>query len=198
MANIQAPFGFRPALRYDGVALNFAAKRYLIASNNSSVICRGDPVKLLSTGFVDVLAPGTTAVLGIFWGCEYQDSVFQRSVWLPSWQAPTTVVSGSQPICWVFDDPNMIFEVQSGNSASTATAITQGNVGNNIQFAGQSTPNTAGYSQAYADQNTLTTTSTLPFRIWDLGNRIGNDNTSAFNTILVKPNFSQLNNTTGV
>lgn len=198
MANIQGPFGFRPVRRSDGAAPNYNQTPYLIAFNNSNTIARGDPVKGLSSGFIDVLAPGSTAILGILAGIEYVDPNFQRKVWLNAWKAPS-LASGTVVLAYVWDDPNLIFEVQGGNASVTmSTPIGQGSVFNNANHAGQSTPTSAGISQAYLDQNSITTTNTLAFRIVGLSQKVGNDNTSAFNTVEVMFNFGQIRSTTGI
>jgi hypothetical protein len=195
MANTQGPWGFRPVRRLDGAAPNYQYNPYQLAYNNANTIAKGDPVKLLASGFIDVLAPGVIAPFGIFWGCSYIDPNFQRTVWLNAWKAPS-LASTVIVTAWVYDDPNLVFEAQSGNSASSGYA--QGNVGNNTNFGGQSTPNAGGLSQAYADQATINTTATLPFRIIGLGQKIGNDNTSPYNTVEVVMNAPQIRAALGV
>ncbi len=195
MANVQGPFGLRPVRRIDGAQPNYQANPYQIAYNNSNKIAKGDPVKLLTSGLIDVLAPGTTAIFGIFWGCQYFDPVQGRTVWSNMWNAVSGLASTQIVTCWVYDDPNIVFEAQAGGST---TPIAQADIGANINFAQQSTPNTIGISTAYLDQTTINTTNTLPFRLVGLSQKVGNDNTSAYNVAEVVFNNAQIKNTTGV
>lgn len=196
MSNIAGPWGFRPVRRIDGTQPTYQLNPYQIAFNNGNKIARGDPVKLLASGFIDILAPGTTAIFGIFMGCEYVDPTLQRKTFQNMWNAVSGLNSATIVTAYVIEDPNVIFEVQAGNNAGTG--FVQGNVGNNANFLNQGAPNAAGISVALLDQTTIATTNTLPFRVIGLSQKIGNDNTSAFNTVEVALNFSQLKNTTGV
>ena len=120
----------------------------------------------------------------------------QRTVWLNAWKAPS-LASTVVVTCWVYDDPNIVFEGQAGGSSTTG--LLQADVGNNVNFGGQSTPNSAGFSQAYFDQTTLNpATTTLPFRLIGMSQKVGNDPLSAYDTVEAVFNFSQIKSTTGV
>ena len=199
MSNIQGPWGFRPVRRIDGADPTYSLNPYQIAYNNGNVIARGDPVILNSSGLIDTIAPGTTAIFGIFMGCEYPDPTLQRKTFQNAWRAVSGLASTAIVTCYVIEDKKVVFEAQMGNSNTTPTGpITQANVGNNINFYAQATPNSSGISGAYADQYTIGTTNTLPFRIIGLSQKVGNDNTSIYNTIEVCLNYDQLGNETGV
>lgn len=206
MANNQAPFGFRYVRRLDGAQPNYKVTTRYIAFNNANKIAKGDPVKMLSTGFIDIATPGAQ-IAGIFIGCKYYDPSQNRTVWLPSWSAPTTLTnpSGIFSLYYgnnaanveaeIIDDPWAVFEVQAGGSS---TAIAIGNVQQNINFGGQGSPNTANISQAFVDQTSIATTAGLPFRIVGLSQKIGNDNSSGFNTVEVALNNSDYKTLSGV
>lgn len=206
MSNVQAPFGFRPVRRQDGAQPNYKITTRYIAFNNANKIAKGDPVKTLSTGYIDIGAPGAQ-ILGIFLGCKYYDPTTQRMQWYDQWLAPTNLSapsgfnpyfgnSGANVEAYIIDDPSMVFEVQAGNS--TTTAITIANVGNNADFLGQGAPNLAGISTALLRQDTIATTSTLPFRIIGVSQKIGNDNSAPYNTVEVVLNNSDYKTLTGV
>lgn len=208
MANVQSPFGFRPVRRVDGAVPNYKVTTRYLAYNNTNTIARGDPVKTLSTGYIDRGTAGAQ-IVGIFWGVKYYDPTTQRIQWYPNWTAPTNLTappsSGYSPYfggqganveAQIIDDPWLVFECQTGGS--TTTPINLGNVGNNVNFAGAGAANSAGNSVAYVDQTTVLTTSTLPFRIIGLSQKIGNDNASAYNTVEVVLNNSDFKTLTGV
>jgi hypothetical protein len=191
MANTQAPFGFRPVRRIDGAALNFMTNVRLIASNDTTPIGYGDPVTSLNTGYVTRSTAGTTTIAGIFMGCEYYDTAFQRWTWMPNWTG-TTSTSG-EIRAYICDDVNVVFEAQSNG-----TAIGLADVQANINFVIGS-PNAAGISTSALNQSTINpATATLPFRIVGLSQRIGVDNASSYNVAEVILNNANYRTTTGV
>lgn len=165
MANIFAPFGFRPVRRNDGAAWTGNMTQYKIASGNSHSFFYGDPVYRLSTGYIDdSTSLPTQGVLGIFVGCEFQN-VAQGSPWSNYYPGAST----ADVLAWVIDDPNVVFQVQVGNSTLGPGAggpIAQSGVGGNISYGLGSGNTQNGISGAYLDANTgPTTTDTLPFTI---------------------------------
>jgi len=90
MANVQAPFGFRPTSLLAGAAPNYMISQAQIAYDNANDIGTGDVVILLDTGYIDTISPGTSVIYGIFAGCEYYDSTIQRKVWAPAWRGPVS------------------------------------------------------------------------------------------------------------
>lgn len=206
--NVQSPFGFRPVRRLDGAVPNYKVTTRYLAFNNTNTIARGDPVKTLSTGFIDRGTAGAQ-ILGIFWGCKYYDPTTQRTQWYPNWPAPTNLTAppttgfspyygqqGGNVEAYILDDPWIVFEAQAGTSSSTG--ITLGNVGNNADFSGAGAANSAGNSVAFLNQATIGTNSAFPFRIVGLSQKIGNDNSGAFNIAEVVLNNSDYKTLTGV
>jgi hypothetical protein len=206
MANTNAPFGFR---QYSGTgsAPTYEQVQMSIASTNSTAIYYGDPVAQLSTGYISTNSiSGTAAITGIFVGCRYLSVAQKRPVWSNYW--PGSDANGDVT-AYVITDPNAQFIVQTANSNTTATAVGLTNVGNNIGFA-MGTGNSAnGISGAYADQYTINTTATLPFRIIALANYTpggvsplatinGNDPTTAYNQIIVTFNNASTKSLTGI
>ena len=124
---------------------------------------------------------------------------------------------------YVITDPNARFIVQTANSNTTATAVGQAQVGQNIGFAwndstatGETNGNTAnGLSTMFADQYTLSSAgvsganAALPFRVIALANYLpgqaaplsgvnGNDATAGYNKIVVGFNNAMPRNFAGV
>jgi hypothetical protein len=103
-------------------------KAYVIASAYGTNIFSGDPVKLVDAGVVELgTSDGTRngtvdgiLLLGIFAGVEYRDSN-GRPVVSNYWPASTT---GTQIQCYVYDDPETLFDVQYDNPSSGTTVQT--------------------------------------------------------------------------
>ena len=169
-----------------------------------------------STPVVTVYVP----VAGVFTGCKYLSVSQKRTVWSNYWGGSD---ASTDVIAYVITDPNARFTVQTGNSNTTATAVGQANVGENIGFNWQDSTATGetngrtstGISTMFADQFTLSSAgvlganAALPFRIIALANFEpgqtsplisinGNDNTSGYNEIIVGFNNAMPRNFAGV
>lgn len=198
MANTQGPFGFRPVRRVDAADWSASIETRQVLNTDTTAIGRGDVVKALASGYLKratsadnaLAAPG---VMGIFWGCEYYDTALQRPVFSPNWTGVSTALAGSVQAQFIAD-PRVIFQVQVGGSSTpvgiadlgAVIGILDGTIASN------------GYSTQGVDQTVLDQTNTRPFKIWGLDPTIGNDNTSAYNTIWVVLNNASMNSTTGI
>ena len=162
-----------------------------------------------------------TPVAGIFVGCRYLSTANKYPVWRNYW--PGSDANGDVT-AYVVTDPNAQFSVMAGNSNTTATAVGFAQIGQNIGFSftqsGVTSTNgvTAnGLSTCFADQYTLpanfpsgqAANNVLPFRIIALQNYVpgavsplvsinGNDNTTAYNRIVVAFNNSMPRSFAGI
>ena len=169
-----------------------------------------------STPVVTVYVP----VAGVFAGCKYLSTAQKRTVWSNYWPGSDT---SNDVEAYVITDPNARFIVQTANSNTTATAVGQAQVGENIGFAWNDSVSTSetngntfnGLSDFFADQFTLSSAgvtganSFLPFRIIALANYLpgqaaplsgvnGNDATAGYNKIVVGFNNSMPRNFAGM
>lgn len=125
MSATSAAFGFRPSFHNSG---QMRPKAYVIASGYAVNIFSGDPVKLTDNGVVqlgtsDGTRSGTVAginLLGIFAGVQYRDSN-AKPVVSNYWPASTT---GTEIQCYVYDDPETLFDVEYANPSSGTTVQT--------------------------------------------------------------------------
>ena len=203
MSNTFAPFGFSQVGGNAGAAPNFEQASYPILYSDTDKIYTGDPVKIGSNGYIAAWTAGTgvSQLFGIFAGCQYLSTSQSRVVFSPYWPG-SDVASGAQSslvgyVVPVSPGSAPRFLVQTGNSSTTAVAVTQAYVGQNSDVA-MGTGNTLnGRSGAYLDINTFGATATLPFRIIGLYQGVGNgsDATTANNWVIVAANTSQ---TTGI
>ena len=203
MSNTFAPFGYSQVGGNAGAAPNFEQAAYPILYSDTDKIYTGDPVKIGSNGYIAAWTAGTgvSQLFGIFAGCQYLSTSQSRVVFSPYWPG-SDVASGAQSslvgyVVPVSPGSAPRFLVQTGNSSTTAVAVTQAYVGQNSDVA-MGTGNTLnGRSGAYLDISTFGATATLPFRIIGLYQGVGNgsDATSANNWVIVSANTLQ---TTGI
>lgn len=117
MANVDAPFGFRPVRHYFGGLIR--ANRYQIASEYNTSLFTGDPVKGTGTTKQIEIAVTSTNATGVFAGCRYVtpagDIVYSRY-----WPASFAVKSGTVVDAYVWDDPFILFEVQADGAVAAA------------------------------------------------------------------------------
>ncbi len=125
MPAVSAPFGFRPS--YSPIGFD-RAKRYPIAAAYGTAILKNQPVILNTNG---TITAGTAAadLLGVFAGCEYVDATGKPNV-SPNWPAGQTVLAGTQPVGWVYDDPENVYEVQADATLALTSIGDQADVSN--------------------------------------------------------------------
>lgn len=142
MSATLAPFGMRPIFHPSGLD---RARAYIagIATGYASAMYRGSPVKLTTSGTVNLAAASGADMIGAFDGCEYLDANGKPtySTYWPASQAATNTVA------YVWDDPNTVFEMQAEG------ALAQTAIGDQTNFSVA-----AGYG--VGDGSTLTGLST--------------------------------------
>ena len=186
MSATSAPFGFRPSYHNSG---QMRPKAYTIASTYAANIFQGDPVKLTDNGVVqlgtsDGTRSGTTdgvSLLGIFAGCQYIDSLGKPTV-SPYWPSGTT---GTEIVAWVYDDPEMLFEVQY-NNPSPGTSI-QADVGEECDWTVASPGGSTRTGLSNTRLSAVVATSGQ-FQITGTGNQVFDDIADAFIVVTVRIN----------
>lgn len=196
MANVSRVQGARPVKYLNGAAWNGQANLYFIPSGDGTATFIGDFVKMDGTG--DPSASGGSA-LGV--GSVIQAAATNALVgaivgFLPiqtNLNSSQHRLASTGRYCWVVDDPNVIFEIQTSNGTPAV-----GDVNSNVNIAVAAGSTTTGQSGMTADVGTIGTTATLPLRIVGFSQRADNDNASASAKYLVKINNHQLGSSTGV
>lgn len=184
MANVNAPAGFIPRRHGKGGVIR--TNEYQIVGALASNIYRGSAVKPVNTSKrIDVAAAGDR-MAGIFKGCSYTDAAggvqFQ-----PKWLSGTALKAGSSALAEVYDDPDILFQVQmSGTPGAVATDI--GNFADALIGTGNATTGTSG---DMLNQASLGTTDG-GFRIEELDSIQAND-FGQYAKVLVRFNEHQLN-----
>lgn len=195
MSNTQAPFGFKATRSVNGFAPNYALFPSRLSAQAATYVAGfGDVMQSLSTGYVSLCASTATQAAGIFHTAQYYDTVGQQ--WRFVNYLPGSQSTNADYLTFIISSPDQVFEVQSNGAA-----ITTPQVGLNATFvtASNGAPNSySGISTAALDPATVSTNNAFQFRIVGLGQGVGNDNTSSFNTVEVILNNTDFNQLTGV
>ena len=158
MANIDAAFGAKPLRHLTGGVIR--ANEWKIIKEYNTNVFTGDFVQLASTGYVQVGA-ATNRLLGVFAGCKYLASngevVFKRY-----WPTGTATLSDGDVTAYVYDDPNIVFAIQSSGSTVFADL---GELGDHVAGAGSTSTGQSGF-----EINGSTGTGTAGLRVLGLYN----------------------------
>lgn len=181
MANANRPMGLWPVKHLNGSPFNGQANLYQIAAADTNGYAIGDPVK--STGNADAngvagvtLATVTGAFRGVIVGLGVSTGnaiAFEAGLFNPNNLNQTIRPAAAQSTDWyalVVDSPDVIFEVQEGNDASTQ--LTAANIGDNTNlYAGANNGFQSGFT---IDATLAATTSTLQVKILGLVRSLDN------------------------
>lgn len=189
MSATSAPFGFRPSYHNSG---RITAKAYVITSGYAQNIFQGDPVKLTDAGVIELgtsdgTRSGTTdgiKLLGIFAGCQYNDSTGKPSL-SPFWPAST---AGTEIIAWVYDDPEIIYDVQYTNPSAGTTVQTA--VGEQCDWTVASPGGSTSVGLSTCQLTAIQATS-AQFQITGIAGGVDNALTDAYVTVTVRLNEAQ-------
>ena len=160
MANKDAAFGAKAVRHITGGTIRANEWKIIGDGTSSSNIFTGDFVKLGATGYIDVAAAGNR-LLGVFAGCRFTNSSGEV-VFSKHYPASTTTQGSGDITAFVYDDPNIVWSIQSSGSADFADI---GNLADHVAGAGSTT--TGGSAH---EINGTTGTGTAGLRILGLYN----------------------------
>lgn len=113
MANTNAPQGLSPVRLFNGGDVR--STEYSIASDYATKIHLGDVVQMTGTGTnIAIAEAGNVDNIGVFAGCSYINEQ-GRPTWSHYWPASS---SFTKVVAYVWDDPNLIFEIQTDTLAA--------------------------------------------------------------------------------
>ena len=179
MANLDAPFGLRPARTSIS---SQQQNRYRIAANYNTSIFQGDLVAMVTGGGIErVAAGGSGFILGVFNGCEFTDPSTGKPTFSNHYPAST---NAADIIANVIDDPNAVFEIQ----ADAAFPVTD--LAGNYDILATAGDTVSGTSRIELEVGTAdSTVATLPLKAIDISQDPENSDTSTANTnVIVKIN----------
>ena len=175
MANLDAPFGLRPARTSIS---SQQQNRYRIAANYNTSIFQGDLVAMVTGGGIErVAAGGSGFILGVFNGCEYTDPSTGKPRFSNHYPAST---NAADIMANVIDDPNAVFEVQ----ADAAFPVTD--LAGNYDILATAGDTVSGSSRIELEVGTAdSTVATLPLKAIDISQDPENSDVSSANTNVI-------------
>jgi hypothetical protein len=179
MANLDAPFGLRPARTSIS---SQQQNRYRIAANYNTSIFQGDLVAMVTGGGIErVAAGGSGFILGVFNGCEFTDPSTGKPRFSNHYPAST---NAADIIANVIDDPNAVFEVQADAAFPVA------DLAGNYDILATAGDTVSGSSRIELEVGTAdSTVATLPLKAIDISQDPENSDVSSANTnVIVKIN----------
>ncbi len=179
MANLDAPFGLRPARTSIS---SQQQNRYRIAANYGTSIFQGDLVAMVTGGGIErVAAGGSGFILGVFNGCEYTDPTTGKPTFSNYYPAST---NAADIMANVIDDPNAVFEIQADAAFPVA------DLAGNYDILATAGDTVSGTSRIELEVGTAdSTVATLPLKAIDISQDPENSDVSSANTnVIVKIN----------
>ena len=180
MSASNAPFGLRPAYHPSGLDRAKALANGIVSAYSSDIL-KGAPVKMATTGVLQVIA-STEAWLGAFDGVEFTDSTGRRRV-SNYWPASTVATA---VVAYYYDDPQIVYEIQAdGVVAQTA-------IGDNANFSNLTAgSNVTGLSQCTISSSLSGSSAYAQMRILDIAPYPGNAWGDAYPILRVSNSLSQ-------
>jgi len=193
-----APFGLRPVSYLGSGPIPCPQNSYFVAYNYATALFTGDPVTLLADGTIGrATGANNGPVSGVFAGVQYYD-VNNNLVNLPYWPNPAPPTFRNQnPVAFVLDDPNILYDIQAGNAAGSGGAgILQVDLFSNATI-GFGTAGSTVSGQSGAVLLAIDNTATSPLKILRLTPVPGNAFGVNYNNVIVQINDNPLRGSTG-
>ena len=186
---VNAPYGFQPINRVDGMPYAGATRQYGI--DPAADIFHGDLVQIVA-GVVQPFT-GTDAgfPVGVFMGAQYKNSMSQTV------QAQYYPAGAAEGVAYVVVDDQAAYKVVVTNGSSVVVdTTTVAAIGANVavvQGAGNTTTGDSGQSVLAGSE---AVTATLPIRVVDVVP--ATKTATGYPELIVKINVTQFQNATGV
>jgi hypothetical protein len=175
MPNVNSPFGLRLIGRQNDTTPSFGINSdpLKIASNNTTVIARGDLLLRLATGYVTAAvaaiadsAVAKSSIVGVFWGCQYLSISQGKRVVAPYW--PGGDASGDVDCFYIplTGFPNARFVAQA--NVALASGFVFADIGANVNIAYVAPTVFGSWAKSGLTLNTLGGSANAPFRIMSL------------------------------
>lgn len=163
MANVAAPYGFRPVQERNGSPWSGKTRRVIFASTDATTCFEGDLVKYTGNQILDIesgvylsevtkASAGDTRLAGAVVSFDYA----LGPDWI-SYKKANTQITATIPA-----DPTVLYSAQEDGDTSF---LTNGDVESNVDFVVGAGDTTTGLSTSAIDSSTAAVTATLPLRI---------------------------------
>ena len=156
MANVDAAFGFIPIRHLSGFAPR--ANKYTITSTLAENIFTGDLVIITADGVITPHTATEVNNIGVFAGVSYtaSDGSYVYSQYWPSGTTATDIIA------YVYDDPYIVYKVQSAGSPAQTNI---GNCADVVAGAGSTTTGQSGFEISGTMANGTATCKIIG--VWD-------------------------------
>ena len=186
MSATNAPFGLRPAYHPSGLDRATVLADGILSTYSSNIL-KGQPVKMATTGVIQVAAAGD-AFLGAFDGVEWTDTTGRRRV-SNYWPASTAYQTGSC-LAYYYDDPNIVYEIQGDGSMTQNMVGAESDLSNTTDGS-----TTTGLSQCTISTSVVAAGSGAQMRIINLAPYPGNawgDSYTIVRATVAKHQYAQI------
>lgn len=155
---VNGPNGLVPVNSGNAVTTNVQVSWYPITATYATALFFGDTVTLGTAGTV-IASTASTAILGVLQEVQYVSTTNKYNNTYNYWPGNPGVVSGTQPMAGVIDDPNIRYTVQEASTAgASGTPLGIAAYGNNGNIVLSTGNTTTGISRAFLDNSTTATT----------------------------------------
>jgi hypothetical protein len=181
---VNAPYGFEPINRLDGMPYAGAIRQFPLTQ--AGAMYYGDLIELDVGGVVGTATSLTGgAKIGVFVGCQYVNTQSQtvQSNFYPGSAAATGAVA------YVVDDPSAVFKVAVTTSGGAISFVTQAAVGTNVTALAGTANTLSGNSGASILDTSPAATNTFPLRV--VAGVPETRTASGFTEVIVKINLHQ-------
>jgi hypothetical protein len=187
---VNAPYGFKPINRLDGMPYAGAIRQFPLTQ--AGAMYNGDLIELDVGGVVGTASSLTGgAKIGVFVGCQYVNTQSQtvQSNFYPGSAA------ASDAVAYVVDDPNAVFKVAVTDSGGDISFVTQAAVGTNVTALAGTANTLSGNSGASILDTSPASTNTFPLRV--VAGVPETETDDGFTEVIVKINLHQYNTILG-
>ena len=186
---VNAPYGFQPIDRVDGMAYAGATRQYAI--NNAADIFHGDLVKIVAGEVYPFDGTTTGSPVGVFMGAQYTNSMGQT---IQGQYYPAGAANG---VAYVVVDGQAALKVAVTNSGSTVVSTTTvAAIGANMSVILGTGDTTTGNSGMSVLAGSEIDTATFPIRVVDVVP--ATKTSTGYPELIVKINVTQFARATGV
>lgn len=157
---VNGPNGLVPVNSGNAVTSNFQVTWYPITATYATAMFKGDTVSLGTAGTV-IQSLASTSILGVLDQVSYQGTTAAAKYTFTAqyWPGNPGVVSGTQPMAAVIDDPNQRYTVQEASTAgASGTPLNVAAYGNNCSVVLSTGNTTTGISRAFISNQLSATT----------------------------------------
>lgn len=196
MANVNRVNGFRPVGSVTGAPYTGKITRYCVAAADSTILAKGDLVKLGGTTGTGDLA-GIRGVTRAAAGDAIVGPIVGFDISVTNLDIPQVRAASTQRAVFVADDPNAYYVAQEDGDT---TPIAMADVGLNVNFIVAAASTITGASGMQIDSTSVSTTATLPLKLVAPLAAVDNELTTSgqsYTRWVVKANNHQLGASTG-